>query len=338
MKNNNYIVSKSRRRTPWDTFDETNDLQNFIRDHYKEHYLRSHKTLLLSNEKDFINSKVPCKCPYCKSIYFIKNGYTKNKIQRYKCLSCCRTFTVLNNTIFENHKISISEWIEFCLSLFHYDSISSDSKSNKNSMTTSKYWIHKLFLILENNQDDILLSGKIYLDETYYSVIKNDLTLTEDGNKKRGISSNKICIATAYDKKNVICFVCGKGKPSKRKMLKAFNGHLKEGSTLIHDGENSHEILVQEFKLKEKIYITAETKGLSDKENPLYPINHMHFLLKNFLNAHAGFDREDLQDYLNFFCFKMNPPENELEKIEILLNLSLSEEKKLTYRDFYAKK
>ncbi len=243
-----------------------------------------------------------------------------------------------NGTIFENHKISISEWIEFCLNLFHYDSISSNSKSNKNSLSTSRYWLYKLFLILENIQDDIVLSDKVYLDETYYSVSVGEIALTKDGHKKRGISTNKFCIASAYDKKNVICFVCGKGKPSKSKMLKVFKGHIKEGSTLIHDGENSHEILISELNLKEEIHPTKETKGLINKDNPLYPINHIHFLLKRFLNAHLGFDREDLQNYLNFFCFKMNPPKNELEKIEILLNLALSKEIKLTYRGFYADK
>ncbi len=337
MKNNKYI-SSSRQKTPWDGFENRNDLQDFIYTHYKEHYYRSHKSLLLSDESDFINSKVPSKCPYCESKHFIKNGYTKNKIQRYKCSSCFKTFTVLNNTIFENHKISISEWIEFCLNLFHYNSISSDSKSNKNSLTTSRYWIHKLFLVLESIQEDIVLSNKVYLDETYYSVIKEDITLTIDGHKKRGISSNKICIATATDKKNVICFVCGKGKPSKSRMLKVFKDHIKEKSTLIHDGENSHEILVSELNLEEEVYPTSATKGLSDEDNPLYPINRIHALLKPFLNAHSGFDRDDIQGYLNFFCFKMNPPKNELEKIEKLLNLALSEEKTLTYRDFYANK
>lgn len=58
MENNKYIVSKSRRETPWDGPREYNDLQNFIRAQYKEHYSRSYKSLLLSNEKDFINSKV----------------------------------------------------------------------------------------------------------------------------------------------------------------------------------------------------------------------------------------------------------------------------------------
>ncbi len=337
MKNNKYI-SKSRRSTPWDCFEELTPLQDFIRSHYVDHYDRTHKSLVDSKEYELINSFIPAKCPYCTSKDFVRNGYTKNKIQRYKCCECFKTFTVLNRTIFENHKISISEWIEFCLNLFHYDSISSDSKSNKNAITTSKYWMHKLFMVIEDYQKDIILSGTIYLDETYYSVIQSDIVHTKDGTKKRGISQNKICIATAYDKSEVICFVCGKGKPSISRMIKVFDGHLKEGSTVIHDGENSHSEMIKKFKLSEKIYPTKETKNMTDKDNPLYPINHIHFLLKAFLNTHSGFNREDLQHYLNFFCFKMNPPFDELSKIEKLLKFSLSEEKNLTYRSFYAHK
>ena len=70
----------------------------------------------------------------------------------------------------------------------------------------------------------------------------------------------------------------------------------------------------------------------------MYPINHIHFLLKRFLNAHSSFDREDLQSYLNLFCFIMNPPDEELEKVDLLVKWVLSKEKILRYRAFYAKK
>ena len=70
----------------------------------------------------------------------------------------------------------------------------------------------------------------------------------------------------------------------------------------------------------------------------MYPINHIHFLLKRFLNANSSFDREDLQSYLNLFCFIMNPPDEELDKVGLLVKWVLSEEKILRYRAFYAKK
>ena len=41
MKNNKYI-RKSHRVTPWDYFDNRTPEQDFIRDHYIEHYKKSH--------------------------------------------------------------------------------------------------------------------------------------------------------------------------------------------------------------------------------------------------------------------------------------------------------
>ena len=38
---------------------------------------------------------------------------------------------------------------------------------------------------------------------------------------------------------------------------------------------------------------------MPDKDNPLRHVNQKCFLLKAFLNAHAGFDRDDLQNSLN---------------------------------------
>ena len=57
--------------------------------------------------------------------------------------------------------------------------------------------MQKLFLTLENTQDDIVLSGEVWLDETFYSVISEDIVHNEDGSKLRGLSNNQICIGVA---------------------------------------------------------------------------------------------------------------------------------------------
>lgn len=57
-------------------------------------------------------------------------------------------------------------------------------------------------------------------------------------------------------------------------------------------------------------------------------------MLKKFLRAHSGFDRDDLQDYLNFFSFiASNPDQETLEKVKILLELVFYNPKILRYRD-----
>ncbi len=107
-----------------------------------------------------------------------------------------------------------------------------------------------------------------------------------------------------------------------------------EGSKLIHDGENSHSVLVKRLNLTEEIHSTKETKGLEDKENPMNPINRQHALLKRFLRAHSGVSREDMQDYLNFFSFIASDPDQDtLEKVKILLDLVFENPKILRYRD-----
>ena len=57
-------------------------------------------------------------------------------------------------------------------------------------------------------------------------------------------------------------------------------------------------------------------------------------MLKRFLRAHPGFNRDDIQDYPNFFSFiASNPEEETLEKVKILLELVFDNPKILRYRD-----
>lgn len=45
----------------------------------------------------------------------------------YRCHACGREFTVLTGTIFDSHKLSIGEWIEYLFNLFAYMSIRAGS-------------------------------------------------------------------------------------------------------------------------------------------------------------------------------------------------------------------
>ena len=83
-------------------------------------------------------------------------------------------------------------------------------------------------------------------------------------------------------------------------------------------------------------YNSEGLKGLPDKDNPLDPVNRRCDLLKRFLNTHSGFNRDDLQDYLNLFAFMMNKPMDDFEKVEFLLLRALKTPNLLKYRDYYA--
>lgn len=331
MKN---ILSKSRQATPWDNKKDLDSLQLFIMDKYKENYKNKHPKLKDTNEYQIFNSIVIKNCKYCNSVKLIKFGKDKNGIQEYYCKECKRKFNITKNTIFENHKIPLTEWIEFLLGLFNYSSSSLSSKNNKNSDTTTSYWLHKVFLVLENYQNDIVLEENVYIDELFYSVIKSDIK--KKGDKKlRGLSINQICIGIGYDNKKVLAMVEGVGKTSTKKTNEIFLSHIKTTSTLIHDDEKAHKVLINKLNLKDVSYKSKELKKLNDDKNPLRPINHHCDLLRQFLNAHSGFDRKYTQGYLNLYCFIMNPPFNKLEKIYNFFELALNTKTSLKYRDLF---
>ena len=214
-----------------------------------------------------------------------------------------------------------------------YGSFNLTSKMNRNAYNTTRYWVEKLFLILKEWQDSIMLSGDVYIDETYYPLMEKDTEKRPDGKGMRGLSRNKICIGCAWDGNNLVCIMEGFGKPSKKHTWKSFSSHIKEGSKLVHDGDNSHSVLVKRLNLSEEVHTTKETKGLKDKDNPMNPINTQHAMLKKFLRSHSGFKREDIQNYLNFFSFiASNPEQDTLEKVEILLKLVFENPKILRYR------
>ena len=156
-------------------------------------------------------------------------------------------------------KIPISEWIEYLLHLFEFHSINSTAYDNRNSPTTGKYWLIKTFEVLKGIQDDVVLDGTVYLDETYFTKVKSKLA-TKDGKKLRGISRNKIGVNVACNETKSIFIVTGTSKPSRKSTKETYSKHIARGSILVHNDENSHSILIEELELESKVYSTRETK------------------------------------------------------------------------------
>lgn len=326
---------KSRKHTPWEGVSELTATQAFLKQQYDMHYADRHRMVSESGEAEMVNSYIPMQCPFCTSGKFKKSGRTSSGVQRYMC-GCGKTFLPTTGTIFDGHRISISEWMEYCLNLFRHVSIAADSWNNKNAFTTSRYWLQKLFITLENVQDSVVLSGEVWLDETFYRVRSGNIVRKDNGDELRGLSQNQLCIGVATDNTNTLFLVEGTGKPSQKKTAETFKNHIAPGSTLIHDKEAAHKKLVSDLSLVSIEYASSDLKGLPDKDNPMYPINRVHDILKKFLNAHSGFDRTNLQGFLNLFAFVSNPPVDLLEKVEVVVEMGFRNPKLLRYRDLFS--
>lgn len=162
--------------------------------------------------------------------------------------------------------------------------------------------------------------------------------MTKDGKKLREISRNKVGIGVACDKDQSVFIVTNTSKPSSVSTMRTYGSHIAPGSTLIHDEEKSHSILINELNLENKMYASTQIKCLDGKDNPLYPVNHLHMLLKTFMRAHGEYDRDNLQDWMNLFWFIMNGPKDKYEKVRLFIELAISSPKRVKFRDAMGKK
>lgn len=330
MNHNN--ETKSRRITPWTGVANATPLQKLIVSCTERDYSHRHPTFGEINESEFVNSKILTTCRYCTSSLIVKDGFSSNGIRRYMCNTCHRRFTALTNTIFDSHKLPISEWIGFLLDIMDFGSYRFTSKVNRNSSTTTKYWIDKLFLVLKGIQDDIILGDKVWLDEAFFKVRAKDIKYHANGKEYSGLSRNQLCIGIACDKERSVFFFEGYGKPNQTRTLELFSPHIRHESTLIHDMDLSHNALVTNLNLCSKQYDARLLKGVPDSQNPLDRVNKLCYLLQAFLKSHTGFIREDIQGYLDLFYVIVNQPDNKYEKIEMILNRSLDFPILLRYR------
>lgn len=336
MKNYKQKSSRSL-RSSFSELDKSIPLESLIYNTAEEWYKTKHPSVSF-DEINYINSLSVDKCPYYHSSLIKKNGKTNNGMQRFMCLRCGRRFNPLTGTLFDSRKIPISEWIEFLIHLFQYESLLVSSLDNRNVQSTGRYWTKKVFEVLNHYQDDIVLDNTFWIDETYLKVKPSDMTLDHKRRKLRGLSHDKICIATATDGINSILYVVGYGKPSSNKIKEAMQNHIKPESKMIEDKEKSHQILVDLYQLKREIHSSKEAKNLDDKNNPMRPINELHMFFKKFISHQGSYDRNELQCWCNLFSFMYNHQGDVAEMVKDYLSLAISTKKVMRYRDVMKKK
>lgn len=326
----------SVRKLPWEDKKDKTKIEFLISSTMEEWYIAKHRKPSVE-EIELINSIQPLICHHCHSKDFIKYGKYRNGIIKYKCKSCNSVFNNLTNTIFDSHKIPISEWFEFLLHLFEFHSIKSSSRDNKNANSTGKYWLTKIFEVLKNYQKNIVLSGDVVFDETFFTVVESKRSY-KNGQKLRGISRDKICIAVATDGFRTVILSENTSKPSSKSTYDTMASHIHPGSKLIHDDEHSHQILIKELNLREEFCKSKSQEFLSECENPLTPVNKIHSYIKKFMRNHEGFSRENIQDWMNLISFIINDPENRYDKLNKFLKIAITTPKRVKYRDIMAKK
>ena len=179
-------------------------------------------------------------CPCRGSQDIIRNGKRKDGIQTYLCLRSGHKFNPLSGTPFDSHKIPVSEWTEFLIRLFQHQSVLCSSLDNRNAHNTGRYWLGKVFLVLEDYPKDIRLYGDVGVDERFLSDKPNGPVLHGDGKRMRGLSRSRHCIYCATDRESAVLIDEGYGNPSKAGEPRAVVPHMENATSFHDDGEAAH--------------------------------------------------------------------------------------------------
>ena len=151
------------------------------------------------------------------------------------CSACKKSFFPQTGTIFEDRKLTLSTCFDFLLQVFSCDSFASMSRKERRSDATLPYWIGKLFAVLEGVQEGIVLSGRVWIDETYWPLSAKDAV------RKLlwGLSANQMCAGVGMDDSGTSIYLHeGFGKARKAKTYATFGSCIERGSTLLHDMED----------------------------------------------------------------------------------------------------
>lgn len=319
-------------------FYENNDVMNEYKALIKEttnFWYENKHTSVTKTEINLINSIKASTCPYCGSNHFKKNGHRKDGVQTYYCNDCHKRFNPLTNTIFDNKKIPISERMEYLINILGFSAISKAAYNNQNTITTGFYWLEKLFLVLEGCQDDIVLEGDVQIDEMFLSNCQKRRNKLEK--KFRGISRNKICIACGLSANGIFILDANCSKLTKQACMNTYLNHIKDGSTILSDEEKAHSILFDKLNVMTCIFNSKVLKSENDKDNPLYRINELHYLIRVFFNRHLSFNKGKIQDRLNLCWFVLTPTMSVASKLEYFIKRAISTPAKLRFRTFYGK-
>lgn len=231
-----------------------------------------------------------------------------------------KRFNSTKNSLFYSTKVNMDAWLSFLEGIINEISIKSACSNAKISVVTGTFWIRKVFKVLEDYQNSIILKDTIYVDETYVHEDSSKIYYKDEVDEDtkirkqpRGISRNKIGILVGVNKCGSFGEIIGHGRPERLKNYEICMKHIKPRSLIIGDEDNSLTYAAKELDLQRIMY-KSKTQEAFDK---LKPIDDFCKAFKFFIDKHRGFKKDVLQDYINLFIFLYNEKINGKAPYEI---------------------
>ena len=246
-------------------------------------------------------------CPHCSSELISKNGKYNGK-QRYICKDCKRTFTDFTNSAIYRSKKSLDKWLKYAKCMIMGLSIRKSAKIVGINIATSFFWRHKILDCISAFLGTGHVDGLIEADEVFFAEnFKGTKTINMPREshkrgksiKKRGISKEQICVATALDRQgNLIIEPLCKGRMTYKELENLYKGHIGENSILCTDSHKSYIRFATDFNLDHKRIKTGKHK---EDIYHIQHINNLHSNLKRWMRRFNGVASKYISNYMHWF-------------------------------------
>jgi transposase-like protein/ribosomal protein L37AE/L43A len=246
--------------------------------------------------------KIGYKCPLCQST----EGYKIENALRWECRDCKHQVGIYATTVFENTKIELRKWyLAGFLIVSSKGGISAKELQRQIGVTYKTAWYvnRRLREAMGIANDKYKLDGVITMDEAYFTGRENSV----DTPKKRGRGTNKSKVIVAVSLTDT-----GKPKYVRMKVVDNFraktieefvSNYIEKGSKIITDGFKSY----KSQTIKKDYFIDYDVAHAESADSKL---KWLHTLVSNakafILGTFHGLKAQDLQLYLDEFCYRFN--------------------------------
>lgn len=233
-------------------------------------------------------------CPHCGSEKVLRNGKYNGK-QRYICRACNKSFTDFTNSATYRSKKTLDKWLEYVKCMINGYSIRKSAQIVGINIATSFFWRHKILNCISGflgvgSVDGVVEADEVFFAYSYKGTKPQNMPRKSHKRgrqvKKRGISSEQVCVATAIDRQGnlIMELLC--------------TGHIGKDTILCTDSHKSYIQFTSDMNLEHK-----RIKRGKHKED-IYHIQHInaiHSNLKRWMNRFNGVATKYLNSYIKWF-------------------------------------
>lgn len=244
------------------------------------------------------------KCPFCNLAHYYRHG-SASGLQRYRCISCKRTFNALTGTPLSRlrHK---DKWLSYLRALKESLTVRKAATQVGLNRKTSFRWRHRFLALICKDHPNVLHgiteADETYLLESHKGSRHLDRKPRKRGGKasRRGISREQVCVLVARDRAGcTVDFVTGLGPISISDLKNTLKPVLNADALLVSDGHTAYQTFCEAENFSHEVVNLSKggrVKGAFHLQN----VNAYHSRFKGWLHQFHGVATKYLQHYLGW--------------------------------------